>query len=179
MSQSQIDITLFGRETSFRYSTYWLGYALIALRLVMGYSLFSAGLRHLSAGQAFVGQTRGLMIGATQNPANPFGFLFEPLVQFAGILAPINAWALLLCGLGVMLGAFMRLSALGGGMLMLTYWLALYPPENSIFLNDRFVYMLLFFGLGAAGAGRILGVDEYLENLSIVKNNPWLKYLLG
>jgi len=41
------------------------------------------------------------------------------------------------------------------------------------------VYAALLFGLGAIGAGRIIGVDEYPESTSIVENNPWLRYLLG
>lgn len=31
----------------------------------------------------------------------------------------------------------------------------------------------------AFGAGRILGVDAYLERQSVVESTPWLKYLLG
>jgi thiosulfate dehydrogenase [quinone] large subunit len=41
------------------------------------------------------------------------------------------------------------------------------------------VYAILLFGLGAFGAGRILGLDAYLEDLEIVQSNPWLRYLLG
>jgi thiosulfate dehydrogenase [quinone] large subunit len=37
----------------------------------------------------------------------------------------------------------------------------------------------LLFGLGALGAGRILGLDARLERTSLVQNNRWLRYLLG
>lgn len=177
MSQGQIDFKVFGRDTSFQYSTYWLGYALIALRLLMGWTLFSAGVKHVLAGQGFVRATNGLLRGAAAN--SPFGFLFDLMVPFADILAPINAWALVLTGAGIMLGGFFRLSAFGGGMLMLMYWMAGLPLEDSFFVNSQFIYVFLLFGLGAAGAGRIFGVDQYIEDMSLVQNNPWLKYLLG
>jgi thiosulfate dehydrogenase [quinone] large subunit len=35
------------------------------------------------------------------------------------------------------------------------------------------------FGLGAFGAGRIFGVDAYLEQLDFVKNNRWVRLFLG
>jgi thiosulfate dehydrogenase [quinone] large subunit len=35
------------------------------------------------------------------------------------------------------------------------------------------------FGLGAFGAGRILGVDAWLEDTVLVEHNPWLRLLLG
>jgi thiosulfate dehydrogenase [quinone] large subunit len=37
----------------------------------------------------------------------------------------------------------------------------------------------LLFGLGAIGAGRILGIDAVLEDVGIIKETGWLRYLLG
>ena len=54
-----------------------------------------------------------------------------------------------------------------------------FPMPNGYFIDSSFVYMLLLFGLGAWGAGRILGVDQVLEASPIVEENPWLRYLLG
>jgi thiosulfate dehydrogenase [quinone] large subunit len=34
-------------------------------------------------------------------------------------------------------------------------------------------------GLGAFGAGRIHGVDAYLEDFDVVEANPWLRCVLG
>ncbi|MEF8818741.1 MAG: DoxX family protein, partial [Haloferacaceae archaeon] len=41
------------------------------------------------------------------------------------------------------------------------------------------VYAALLFGLGAAGAGRILGVDAWLEKLSVVQESPSNRWILG
>lgn len=53
------------------------------------------------------------------------------------------------------------------------------PLAHGWVVDDHIVYAALLFGLGAIGAGRIIGVDEYLESTSIVEANPWLRYLLG
>ncbi len=70
---------------------------------------------------------------------------------------------------------------------MLFFWTAAwqgglmegFPVENGYFIDSSFVYLLLLFGLGAWGAGRIIGVDRYLEETQLVKQNPWLRYFLG
>jgi thiosulfate dehydrogenase [quinone] large subunit len=41
------------------------------------------------------------------------------------------------------------------------------------------VYALLLFGLGAFGAGRIFGLDSYIEETQLVQNRPALKLFLG
>jgi thiosulfate dehydrogenase [quinone] large subunit len=38
---------------------------------------------------------------------------------------------------------------------------------------------MLLFGLGAIGAGRILGLDAAIEETDLVRNNAWLRYILG
>jgi thiosulfate dehydrogenase [quinone] large subunit len=70
---------------------------------------------------------------------------------------------------------------------MMFYWLASLhggllaglPLEHGWVVDDHLVYALILFGLGAFGAGRILGLDARLEKLSVVRNNSWLKLLLG
>ena len=51
--------------------------------------------------------------------------------------------------------------------------------DHGYFVDSSLVYLLLLFGLGAWGAGRLLGVDRVLEETDIVRNNPWLRYVLG
>lgn len=63
--------------------------------------------------------------------------------------------------------------------MMLFYWLAAFPMEHSLVVDDHLVYAVLLFGLGAFGAGRILGVDAYLEDTAVVRRNPWLRLFLG
>ncbi len=46
-------------------------------------------------------------------------------------------------------------------------------------VNDQLVYAAIFLVLGALAAGRILGVDRYLESHPLVERYPKLRYLLG
>jgi len=63
--------------------------------------------------------------------------------------------------------------------MMLFYWAASLPLAHAILIDDHVVYALLLFGLGAFGAGRILGLDRRIEETELVGANPWLRYLLG
>jgi thiosulfate dehydrogenase [quinone] large subunit len=99
----------------------------------------------------------------------------------------LNMWGLTLTGLALILGAFVRWSAFWAAVLMMLYWaaalqgglLAGLPLEHGWVIDDHVVYASLLFGLGAIGAGRILGLDARLERTEFVRNNPWLRYLLG
>ncbi|MDQ4076626.1 MAG: hypothetical protein M3220_10320 [Chloroflexota bacterium] len=46
-------------------------------------------------------------------------------------------------------------------------------------MDDHIVYAVLLFGLGALGAGRILGVDALLEKTRAAKQHPAVQYVLG
>ncbi len=46
-------------------------------------------------------------------------------------------------------------------------------------MDDHFIYIGILALLGALGAGRILGIDSYLEQTETVKKMPALKWLLG
>jgi thiosulfate dehydrogenase [quinone] large subunit len=94
---------------------------------------------------------------------------------------------LTLTGLALILGAFVRFSAFWGAIMMLFYWaaaleggiLAGLPLAHGWVVDDHIVYAVLLFGLGAFGAGRILGVDAYLENMEFVKRNRWMSLVMG
>jgi thiosulfate dehydrogenase [quinone] large subunit len=99
----------------------------------------------------------------------------------------LNMWGLTLTGLALILGVAVRWSAFWGAVMMLFYWaaalqgglLAGLPLAHGWVIDDHIVYAALLFGLGAIGAGRILGLDARIEEMSFVQNNRWLRYLLG
>lgn len=68
---------------------------------------------------------------------------------------------------------FFWASSLEGGLLQGL------PVAHGWVVDDHIVYALLLFGLGAFGAGRILGLDRRLEDTAFVQRNRWLTYLLG
>jgi thiosulfate dehydrogenase [quinone] large subunit len=53
------------------------------------------------------------------------------------------------------------------------------PVAHGWVVDDHLVYAALLFGLGAAGSGRILGLDAYIEKMEFVKNNRVLRLFLG
>lgn len=185
----KLDAEILGRTTNFEYSERWIGYAILTLRVVMGWTLFQGGITklvtYLDANPENNWTAAGFLANAIPQ-GNPTRELF---ISMAGspIVDALNMWGLTLTGLALILGAFVRWSAFWGAVMMLFYWLASLqggllaglPLAHGWVVDDHIVYAALLFGLGAIGAGRIVGIDEYLESTSIVENNPWLRYLLG
>lgn len=188
-AEQTLETELFGQSISFRYSETWVGHAVLSLRLVMGYILLSAGLGKLAEG----GWTNpggfsaeGYLVHGVAD-ANPLKDMYMFFADHLWLIDPLVMWTQILIGLALVLGLFVRFAALGGAMQMILFWMGAWtaglaaglPVENGYLIDSSFVYALILFGLGAVGAGRILGLDARLERTSIVENNPWLRYLLG
>ena len=184
-----LNAELFGRETNFEYSELWIGYAVVALRVTMGWVLFQGGITklvtYLDANPANDWTAAGFLANAI--PAgNPLTGFFASMAGNP-LIDVLNMWGLTLTGLALILGAFVRWSAFWGAVMMLFYWLAALqggllaglPLAHGWVVDDHLVYAFLLFGLGAFGAGRILGLDARIEKLSIVENNRWLRWFLG
>ena len=176
MVTREMEADLFGRDVEFEYSETWVGYALLGLRLVMGWTLFYGGVTKVLDPEWSAG---GFLLHGIPE-GNPFTGLWTTIASdWLWLVDPLNAWGLTLAGLAIMLGAFLRWSAFWGAVMMLFYWLASFPLEHSFIVDDHVVYAVLLFGLGAFGAGRILGVDAWLEDTGFVRSNGWLRLFLG
>jgi len=176
MSTRKLESKIFGWDVSFSYSETWIGYSLFALRVIMGWTFFYAGITKVINPEWSV---RGFLLYGIPE-GNPLTGLWTVMANdWAWLLTPLNQVGLTLVGLALILGAFVRFSAFWGGIMMLFYWIASYPFENSLLIDYHMVYVFLLFGLGAFGTGRILGIDMWLEEQQIVKDNPWLTLFLG
>jgi len=187
-ARDTLETEILGRAVTFEYAEHWVGYSLFLLRIVMGWTLFQGGitkvLTHLDATPDNDWTAAGFLLNVPEG---------NPLVGFWASMAgnplvdTLNMWGLTLTGLALILGVFVRWSAFWGAVMMLFYWaaalqgglLAGLPLAHGWVVDDHLVYTALLFGIGAFGAGRILGVDAYLEETAVVRNNPWLRYLLG
>ncbi|KAB1189012.1 MULTISPECIES: DoxX family protein [Haloferax] len=188
-SSRVLETKLFGQDVTFEYSERWVGLSLFIMRIVMGWTLFQGGVTklvtYLDADPSNNWTAAGFLANAIP-PGNPLAGLW---MSMAGnpLIDQLNMWGLTLTGLALILGAFVRFSAFWGAIMMLFYWaaaleggiLAGLPLAHGWVVDDHIVYAVLLFGLGAFGAGRILGVDAYLENLEFVKKNRWMSLVMG
>lgn len=183
MATREFEGTLFGQTVRFRYSQRWIAYAIFILRIVMGWIFLQAGLEKLLAPEGWT--AAGYLANAVP-PGNPLAGVWEMLAGQAWVDA-LNIWGQILIGIALITGTAVRFSAFWGALMMILYWLTALqggllqglPLEHGWVVDDHIVYAALLFGLGAFGAGRILGVDRWLENTQLVENNEWLKAFLG
>lgn len=180
---------LFGKQVEFNYSETWLAYSMLGLRLVMAWVFLQAGLQKLldgGIGDPLYWSSGGFLQNAVHE-ANPLHGLFLWFADYGALVDPLVIFGQILIGLALLFGVFFRFAALMGALQMLLFWTAAwegglmagFPVGHGYLIDSSFVYMVLLFGLGAWGAGRLLGVDRALEETEIVQNNPWLRYLLG
>ncbi|ELK55210.1 hypothetical protein C452_06358 [Haloferax volcanii JCM 10717] len=173
----------------FDYSERWVGYSLFLLRVVMGWTLFQGGITklvtYLDSDPSNNWTAAGYLANAIPE-GNPLMGLWSSMAG-SPLIDMLNMWGLTLAGLALILGAFVRFSAFWGAVMMLFYWaaaleggiLAGLPLAHGWVVDDHIVYAVLLFGLGAFGAGRILGVDAYLENMEFVRRNRWMSLVMG
>lgn len=165
-----------GAEKYVEVSERWSGPALLLLRVLLGWHFFFAGITKVLEGNW---TAAGYLGGVGE--ANPFYGFFQAMAgsDWMWLIDLLNMWGLTLVGVALLLGAFVRFSAFWGAVMMWFYWASSLPLANSIFIDDHIIYIVLLFALGAFGAGRYYGLDRYIEDMAVVKNNEWLKIFLG
>ncbi len=178
-----------GRSVSFTYSETWVGWSILGLRVVMAYVILSAGLQKLAhEGWTNPGAwSSEFFLRNVVEETNPIRGLFLFFADFGWLVDPMVMWGQILIGLALLFGVFVRLACFAGALQMLFFWMAAWeggllaglPVAHGYVIDSSFVYALVLFGLGAWGAGRILGIDAWLEDHEAVHANPWLRYLLG
>ena len=189
MATRQLNAELFGREAHFEYSETWVGYSLVIMRVVMGWTLFQGGVTKLMTYLDGNPETSWTAAGYLMNAipeGNPFMGMWAAMAG-SPLIDMLVMWGLTLTGLGLMLGALVRWNAFWGAVMMLFFWAAALhgglaaglPLEHGWVVDDHLVYAALLFGLGAFGSGRILGLDKKVEQMNFVQKRPWLRYLLG
>ena len=185
----QLDAELLGRETQFEYSENWLGYAILALRLTMGWTLLQGGLTKLITYLDATPENNWTAAGYLANAipeGNPFGGMWTSMAG-SPLVDALVMWGLTLTGIGLIIGALVRWNAFWGAVMMLFFWaaslqgglMAGLPVAHGWVVDDHLVYAAILFRLGAIGAGRILGVDAVIERLAVVRNDRWLRLFLG
>lgn len=172
---TRFSTNVLGNAVSFELSGSWAGYWIAFLRVITGWWFLHAGLDKYLAAEPFdavwwlTGATAGTIIAPVT------GWFGQNAPGFVNVLLPLGQ---LMIGLGLLLGVLTRLAAFFGAFLMFFFYFGNADWEFG-FVNGDLFGLLLFITLVIFGAGRIWGLDEYLEQTTIVQNNWWLRYFLG
>ena len=158
----------------------------LALRLMMGYAFLHAGWTKFAfvSGEAF--DATGYLKFATVNNGSPVADVFVAIANTPWLMDIVNVavpWGEFLIGLGLLVGAVVRLAAFFGALMMAMFYLGNWSVEHGV-INGDFAYMLVFLAVAAFGAGRILGLDTRIENYEVdgqplIEKYPRLDYILG
>jgi thiosulfate dehydrogenase [quinone] large subunit len=155
----------------------------LALRLMMGYAFLNAGLSKLLGPEPFSAQGY-LLHGVAE--ASPLVGMFTWMgstpwfVDIVNVAVPFGQVAI---GLGLLVGFMTRLAAFFGALMMFLFYFGNWSVEHGL-VNGDFAYLLVFLAVAAFGAGRILGLDSYVEQYEVdgvplVEKYPALDYVLG
>jgi thiosulfate dehydrogenase [quinone] large subunit len=156
----------------------------LALRLMMGYAFAYSGFTKIVAAEPF--SAGGYLTYSAAANGNPLAGVFAWMgstpwfVEFANVAVP---WGELLIGIGLLVGALVRLAALFGALMMAMFYFGNWSVEHGL-INGDFAYMLVFLAVAAFGAGRIIGLDALVENYdlggeTLTERYPRLEYVLG
>ena len=155
----------------------------LALRLIMGYAFLHAGyVKVIEAGWS----ANGYLANVAATNGNPLQGMFAWMaatpwfVEFVNVAVP---WGELLIGLGILFGALTRLAAFFGALMMALFYFGNWDIAHG-YVNGDLTYMVVFLAVAALGAGRILGLDAYIERIEVggealVERYPVLGYVLG
>ncbi len=151
-------------------------YLTLGLRVLLGWVFLWAGAEKLYA-YLTTGKlaTPGYLQFATRGPLAGF---FQGLAGNM-VVEVLIVGGLILIGLALILGVLVRVAAVSGIVMMLLMYVSAFPPEHNPLVDDHIVYAALLGLLAVLGAGRFLGVDQWIEKRRFVEARPRLKLLLG
>ena len=142
---------------------------LFLLRISLGWLFFYAGITKVldpawSAGGYLKGaKTLSALYSWLASPQ------MLPLVNF------VNEWGLTLIGVSLLLGAFVRVSAVSGALAMVLYYIPVvemrafeffpqipvpYIGAHSVLVDEHIIYALALLALVVFNAGRVWGVER-------------------
>jgi thiosulfate dehydrogenase (quinone) large subunit len=109
-----------------------------------------------------------------------FQTMSEP--PFIGLINFIIPWAHLLLGIALILGIFMRLSAIGGGLLMFLYYIPRFDFP-SVIVEYHLVYTGILVYLALVRAGQIYGIENWVSNFQAIRpfleRHPFARKAMG
>ncbi len=147
----------------------------VLARFTLGWVFAYAGFHKLIMGFS----AGGYLGNATKGPLTGWFHSLASNSMALNVIDPMVTWGEILIGLALVFGVFTRWAALWGSVMLMLFYLSAFPPENNPFLEYHLVYIVALGILSALGAGRILGLDYFVERLPLVKRLPGVKFVLG
>ena len=174
------------REAQFAYHPGFLPWLVLGGRLVFGFYFLYGGFDKLFTNGAWKGLAefkKGELHAflAFADPHWGLGSIYNTWAKHPtviDIIAPLVVFGEFFIGFALLFGILTRIGFLSGALMMLMFYLA-NAPANNPFLDEYIFYIGIFATLGALGAGRIFGVDHYLEKTRLVRKHPVLTWFLG
>lgn len=146
---------------------------LFLLRLALGWLFFWAGITKVL--------NPDWTAAGFLNNAKTFAGLYHALAQ-PGIITVVNwlnEWGLLLLGLALLGGIFIRLAGILGAILMLLYYFPglefPYVGKTALLVDEHIVYALALLALGSFRAGRVWGLALWCAKLPWCSRYPRLR----
>lgn len=120
-------------------------------------------------------------IGNAKTFAGFYNWFLQPSVL--PVTNWLNEWGLTILGASLILGVFVRLTSIGGIVLMLLYYFPIlqfpYPNPHSFIVDEHIIYVAVLLFFAATKAGRVWGLENRCSNLPICSKFPRLRNLLG
>jgi thiosulfate dehydrogenase [quinone] large subunit len=82
---------------------------------------------------------------------------------------------LLVIGLGLLLGIWVRLAAFAGIVMMLLMWSALLWPVNAPGVDEHIIYALALFGIALVDDNQVWGLRSWWRKTRLAKVAPFLR----
>lgn len=145
--------------------------SLLILRLLFGILFFWSGVDKILSGFTATGYLNNAVSG-------PFVYTFNAMAgsPFVDFLVIYGETAI---GLALITGAFIRFASLMGILMMLLFYLSVFPPAHGL-ISEHIIYILVFMILSLFGVGKITGIDRFVEEQEFVKKHYKIfRYLLG
>lgn len=115
--------------------------------------------------------TAGFLGNAVKGPLSDFyhGLAGSGLVEWAFMLG------LLVTGVGLIFGLWVRLAAVIGSAMMLLMWSALLWPENNPMIDDHIIYIIVLIGVYLTADQQKWSLSSRWANTAVAKSLPFLK----
>jgi thiosulfate dehydrogenase (quinone) large subunit len=147
-----------------RERTHQVGWVLLPLRAFLAFVFMYGGISKI-ADNRFLDGSSPLSIHASVAAVrnlSPIGGLLGPVEAHSFGFGVLMAAAEMAVGLGMLLGLFTRIAAIGGICLALSLWLTVSWGAQPWFTSADLVYLFAFTPLLIAGAGGVLSADAWL-----------------